>query len=221
LPAENSSYAAGLLLHFGVFERIFEFPSIGKQSRDDLGVRQYSSMEKARHFTNGLGSIVPDTDGRPRLDVPLAAELYAAHLAARASILSVIGADRDLPKVTQELGVSERPFVNTELGVKWHRAIGVLVGILVGQLVAIVVVLFACRRVFVRDHDSYLSVARLLKTAMGKVEGRTMDTGRELADYLGAGGQTMTYGTRQCGDEGYEVDLWDNVDDQFPDGSYQ
>jgi hypothetical protein len=103
----------------------------------------------------------------------------------------------------------------------WPRAIAVIVAILVGQLIAIAVVTFSCRNVAVRDHDSYLALARLLKRAMGIAEGRSVDGGKEHTVYLEGKGASLKYETRQMGDGTYEVDLCHVVDKTFPDATYR
>jgi hypothetical protein len=227
LPTQNASYAAGLLLRYPVFERVYAFYSIDEASRDGLGIRQYSGMDKTMHFMNRLGRILPPDNGSPRLTVPHETELYAAHLAARAPVLSLIGAERELPKDPLEPGASERPLVRTALEVKWQRAITVLETIVGGQVLAVGVVVWACWGLFVPDHESFLCLARLLKTAMANVEGRTTDDGKELAKYLarphdGQAVKTMLrYGSRYRKDGMLELDIWDDVDNCFPEGSYR
>jgi hypothetical protein len=96
----------------------------------------------------------------------------------------------------------------------------VLAAILLGHLLAIGVVSFTCKGVLIRDHDSYLSVARLLRTAVSTIEGRSTDSGKELADRISDGaaevnGAGMRYGTRtksnKDGRQRVEVDLWYDV----------
>jgi len=143
-------------------------------------------------------------------------ELYAANIAARLPILAIMGAEEQLPRVTREEGASEKPFITTCLEVKWERAIGVLAGILVGQLIAIGVVFYASKGVAVRHHDSFFSVARLLRTAMGTVKGRSADTGEQVADSIQETAGGIRYGMRTvCDDvsgrQWREVDLWNDV----------
>ncbi|RYP28805.1 hypothetical protein DL767_007023 [Monosporascus sp. MG133] len=183
--SENSSYAAALLLRFGAFERVYGFDP----PADSLAVRLYSSMGTTSHFVNNL-TTANDSNGT----VTVESELQAAHLAARLPILSVIGADRQLPKVTKEQGASERPFVSTAVQVRWDRAFGVLGGILIGH---------------------YLSVARLLRTAVHGADLRSVDFGVELAAKIGT---KIKYGTKQNQEGYYEVDLWEDVENVFPKG---
>ncbi|RVD80415.1 uncharacterized protein DFL_008312 [Arthrobotrys flagrans] len=213
LAPGNSSYTANLLLFVGTFEIFYTYSWAAS-----LAMRFYSSLGRAPGFLNNLD--VNLTGEFPRGKVSSYAELYAAHLAARLPLLAIIGAETKLPKVPRDMGASERPFVNVVLEVRWPRAIGVLAAISVGQLVVIAVVIFACRKVFIRDHDSYLSIARLMKTAMEKVEGNSTDTGRELAEHLGNKEVRMRYGTRLKESGIYEVDLWNDVDKSFPNAMY-
>lgn len=89
-----------------------------------------------------------------------------------------------------------------------------------GQVLAIAVAIFYCRKVFIRDYASSLSIARLLKTTMEEVEGMSTCTGEKLMEYLDRKGVMMRYGTRRKGDEALEVDLWNDVEDEFPDAIY-
>jgi hypothetical protein len=181
----------------------------------------YSSQNLNLHFLNdrknALHSGIPEH--APRVEVPMEAKLYAAHLAARLPLLAVIGADIQLPKVTREKGASERPFISVALEVKWRRAVAVLVSLFVGQLIAIAVVKIICRNVFLRDHDSFLSTARLLRTSMQKVEGLSMAPGKEIAEQLYSKDVVLRYGTREKGDC-YELDLCDDSTGRFPDAVY-
>jgi hypothetical protein len=74
----------------------------------------------------------------------------------------------------------------------------------------------------VRDHDSHLAVAVLLRRAVDAAGGRSVDTGEELAARLGKKGVGMRYGTRRGEGGGWrEVDLWDDVEGSFPSGDYR
>jgi hypothetical protein len=125
-----------------------------------------------------------------------------------------MGAERQLPRVPRERGAAELPFVVTSLEVKWTRAAA-------GQLLAVAVVFYAARGVPVRDHDSFLSLARLLRTAVNTVEGGSAAGGEELAESIReTAGGGIRYGTRRVGDaeterERREVDLWNDVDGVF------
>lgn len=105
-------------------------------------------------------------------------------------------------------------------------------GLVVGQTLAIAAAYLVCRKVPIRDHDSYLSVARLLRTAMNKVKGESTKSGKDLADILARDlaapdahldskehaspdarqdsdntSKGLKYGPRRV--DGGEVDLWD------------
>ncbi|XP_014561713.1 hypothetical protein COCVIDRAFT_85780 [Bipolaris victoriae FI3] len=198
LESSNSNtYNASNLLHrVGHFD--YRWQEIGKDTV--YGVRSYSDREYDEHFATGLGT--------------------PAHLAARLPILAILGADMQLPKVTKIPGASERLFIDVRLKVKLKEPIMVLFCIFGGQILAIGVVLFYCRKVFIRDHTSSLSIARLLKTTMEDVEGMSTCTGEELAEHLDSKGVMMRYGTRRKGDKTLEVDLWDDVEEDFPDAIY-
>jgi hypothetical protein len=212
LSVENSSYAAGLLVRLGAVERLYE-------SDVSVGIRIYPNIQQtAIHFVYGLKDTI--TGVRPHRSVAPNAELYAAHISARLPVLTVMGAETVLPKVLRDAGDREQSYINITLEVRWPRAIAVLVAIVAGQLVAIAVVSFWCRKVFIRDHDSYLSVARLLRTAVYQIEGRSMHTGEELATYLEKTGLSLRYGVRQT-EDGYEGDLWVDVSGDFPNGIYR
>jgi hypothetical protein len=226
LLSGNSTLTANLLVLLGSFERRFEYfgtdpiyPSVSRQ----LWIRSYSIMNKNAHFLNTPKDSLHDgmKDGEPRDNVAKEAELYAAHLASRLPLLSIIGADAELPRMTRESGASERPFINVVLEVRWKRTVGVLVAIFAGQLVIMGIVKFLCRQVFIRDHDSYLSIITVLRTATQQIEGRSTDSGKEIAAYLDEKGVKMRYGTRRREDGLLEVDLWRDVDSSFPNGTYR
>ncbi|KAH7558279.1 hypothetical protein J3E72DRAFT_370553 [Bipolaris maydis] len=187
------------------------------------GFRVYSGMSSGGHFANGLSGVFVQgnqlpfnaTDG-----ITFQGKLHPAHLAARLPLLAILGAEALLPKVTQAPGTPEQLFIDVRLKVKLKESITVLVCIFGGQILAISVVLFYCRNVFIRDYTSSLSVARLLKTTMEDVEGMSTSTGEELAEYLESKGVMMRYGTRRKGDETFEVGLWNDVEDEFPDAVY-
>jgi hypothetical protein len=216
-PAANLSYASGILLSFGTFERRYQY------SAGSLSVREYSSRENTLHFINDLNAAKYKDFGDDwyRAPVPAEYELHTAHLAARLPILAIVGAERQLPRVPRERGAAELPFIVTSLEVKWTRAAAVLAAILARQLLAVAVVFYAARGVPVRDHDSFLSVARLLRTAVNTVEGGSAAGGEELAESIReTAGGGIRYGTRRVGDaeterERREVDLWNDVDGVF------
>lgn len=223
---ENADTIATLLLNFGAYERVAQAPP----RFGAFAYRFYSSQNMNSHFLNDRESNLDNgaTKDAPRVRVPDHAELYAAHLTARVPLLPIIGADSQgqLQKATHEFGASERPFISVVLEVKWTRAAGVLVGIICGQIVAIAIVKRMCRNIFLRDHDSFLSVARLLRTVTGEVKGRSTETGKELAAALDKelvrkrGDSKLRYGTRNRGGEYYEADMWLDVNNEFPAGLY-
>jgi hypothetical protein len=187
-----------------------------------LSAREYNSEENTLHFMNNLNVMKYKDFGEDwyRMPVPAEYELYTAHLVARLPILAIMGAERQLPRVPRDKGAVERPFVVTSLEVKWTRAAGVLAGILAGQLLAVAVIFYTSRGVPVRDHDSFLSVARLLRTAVNTVEGGSTVSGKDLAESIGETVGEVRYGTRRVCDaeterERHEVDLWNDVDRVF------
>ncbi|ORY15946.1 hypothetical protein BCR34DRAFT_597992 [Clohesyomyces aquaticus] len=219
-PPGNASTIANLLLRVGVFERVYGYD----YSPGAIAIRTYSGMDKNEHFSNKLRySEVPEVGNDARVGVALEHRLYTAHLAARLPIIAIMGADEpgQLPKVTRVPGATDRPFVSTKLEVEWKKPTAVLLFILLGQIAAIGVVQFLCRKVLVRDFDSYISVARLLKTTVNKVEGRSTYTGEELVEFLESEGVRMRYGARRKTDgDTLEVDLWDDVKGEFPNATY-
>jgi hypothetical protein len=225
IPTEISPFISRLLLYVGVYDNWSPIDPSGSHKGNHIYFREYSSYNRSLHFLNDLHIAVPKVDGSPSTDVPAKAALYAAHLAARLPVLAVLGADRFLPRVTRDEGARERLIVNTSLEVKWHRVGGVLLAILAGQLIAIGVIFLLCKRVFMRDHYSFLSIARLLKTAITAVPARSVDTGEELAEAIEKANVRMKYGTKEVGGDTFEVDLWDDFDNgpscQFPDKHYQ
>jgi len=126
-------------------------------------------------------------------------ELNATHFTARLPLLAVLGAENVLAKAPRDNSTTEKLFITVALEVRWRRAIAVLVAIFVGQVIAIGVVKYMCWNVFLRDHDSFLALAVLLKTTVGKVQGRSTALGKELASCLDGKGVKMRYGTRDKG----------------------
>jgi hypothetical protein len=217
----NLSYASGILLSFGPFERRYQY------SGGSLSAREYSSQENTLHFIHNLNALKYEHVGEDwyRMTVPAEYELHTAHLAARLPILAIMGAERQLPRVPREKGATEQPFIVTSLEVKWARAAGVLAAILAGQLLAVAVVFYASRGVLLRDHDSFLSVARLMRTAVNTIEGGSAAGGKDLAESIRETAGGIRYGTRRVCDaetkrERHEVDLWNDVDCVFCEGDY-
>ncbi|KAK0707873.1 hypothetical protein B0H67DRAFT_648009 [Lasiosphaeris hirsuta] len=245
-PAENASYAASMLLRFAAFEpldaldllealftlflSLFTDDSSDAASDDYYSKKGYACLDSDMDFMSGIAALSLDKDGADWLKTPVPAEyeLHAAHLAARVPILAIIGAEQLLPKVLKEQGASERPYITTSLEVKWGRSFGVLGTILAGQLLAVAVVFYTARGVVLRDHDSYLSVARLLRTAVNSLgkdvtgSGST-ESGEELARRIQENGgvkqRNIKYGTKRVSKQGSPevvvVDLWHDVDEDF------
>lgn len=199
LPPSESLWAANALLHTGTFERIYAF-----YSRPKLGfyMRQYSSQQTTLHFLSNLSSFASDTRGQDGSQdwyakaVPLKYEVEAAHLTAQLPIMAVMGAETQLPRVTKEQGASEQPFTQTRLQVKWRYVWISLTCIQVILLSLVVAVCWICKKEAtpLPDHDSYLSFAWLLKTAMVE-HGHEVPSeadGERLAEGLGKFG-SMKY----------------------------
>ncbi|KAF8536161.1 hypothetical protein BDD12DRAFT_890889 [Trichophaea hybrida] len=146
-------------------------------------------------------------------------KLYVATLVARLPILAIASADEKLPKVNKEKSDSDKQgsFIVTHLEVKWVKVAATIEAIIGGQILEILIVLYYCRDVFIRD-DSYLSTARLLNTVTAKVEHGSLGTGKQLAKYLdGSLGLQVQYGTKSIGGK-LVVDLSDDVvlEQRFP-----
>lgn len=221
LPAENTSYVANMLLRQGAWGLIWgrfeeQFPA-----KSTLIIRRYPN-DNLENFLDSLQGTFFDLGiggGTPGVDYKLA--LQAAHVTAWLPLLSLIGAEMQLPKVPKEVGARDRPFLTFALQIQWSRAVGVLIGIVGLELLAIALVLCSCRGVPLRDHDSYLAVGRLLRTVLNEVEGKSVSTGEDLAKWLDdKKGLKLRYGTRNVDGE-YEVDLVKVRADGFPNGSYR
>ncbi|PVH97868.1 hypothetical protein DM02DRAFT_657854 [Periconia macrospinosa] len=210
----TSSYDVSSLLHrIGSFDRVW-----GGRQNDSYSVRVYSGMNKNEHFANNLNEGFKKSN---TTDITRQANLHAAHLVARLPLLAILGADIQLPRVTLIPNALPQKFVDRKLGVSWRESIPVLVSIFVGQTLAIGTVFFYCRKVFIRDHASNLSVARLLKTTIENVNGMSTHAGDKIAEYLEKEGKMMRYGTRRNDNGVLEVDLWNDVENEFPDAVYR
>ncbi|CUS10972.1 unnamed protein product [Tuber aestivum] len=109
--------------------------------------------------------------------------LYVAALIARLPIAAIAYGNQVFPRKLRDPKAGPTRHVLTTLEVKWHRvwiAAGIVV---VGQVLAIMVVLYYCRNVYVRE-DSYLVTAELLKTVLSKIGDGSMMTTVELEDAL-------------------------------------
>lgn len=184
IPSSNSSFATYMLLGMGTYERINQY-----MDPVNLFTRIYSAMDKQTHLVNYAGQGLPsmktmsDWYLRP---VPIAEEVYVAHLAARLPILGFVGAQRQLPKITKEKGASEKPFIRTVLQVKWRRAMAVMIAINASAVFVILAVYLACRKVMIpnKGRDSPLLTARFLNEFIAGSSGKTtgVDTMREIAE---------------------------------------
>jgi len=215
----NSSrlpYAAGILLRIGPFDYFYDYSG----PSGEFVARVYSSSSERIHQPQPFE--LPDTPYYFYLEpkfhtkpVPLNFEIEIAHLVARLPILAIIGAERELPRKTRDPNAtSADAYIVTNLKVKWPRAFGILAGLVAGQVLVIGVAAVATRNVPIRDHDSLLSVARLLRTAMEKIEGRSMASGEELAECIERElrlGEGMRYGTEIVDEGTRRVDLWEGM----------
>ncbi|KAK4113397.1 hypothetical protein N656DRAFT_616015 [Canariomyces notabilis] len=249
-PTENALYAAGIALRIGggfgvlgsIMDSMVSITTEGTGRDDRIAFRRYPIDADSHEFVDEVPEGYPDIafESPPndwfKYPIHPNDELHVADSTARVPILAFLGAEERLARVTLEKDAFERTFSMTKLEVKWDRAISTLAALLAGQVLVIGVVFWACRGVPIRDHDSYLSVARLLRTAMDSVEGGSSDSGRELAqriqDELTRRAQNedaevskleIRYGLRtrpnEDGGELAEVDIWSDVkgfDRQLP-----
>ncbi|KAH6847174.1 hypothetical protein B0I37DRAFT_445466 [Chaetomium sp. MPI-CAGE-AT-0009] len=127
------------------------------------------------------GAIVP-------MAIEIAGEIHAAHLTARLPLLTVMGAEMQLPRVSKIKNETEHHVVRIVLDVKWERVGAVVGAIIVGQVLAIVATVLFCRGVLLHDHDSFFPIARLLNTAVNHSRARSVDTGVGIAAGMEAAG---------------------------------
>jgi hypothetical protein len=219
-PSGNLTYAAGILLSFGAFDRVYGDDRVYSDHRGMFSAKEYSSMDYTMHFVNQLGAMRYSDLGESWYTTPVSTEyeLHAAHLTARLPILATMGAEERLPRTARDPGASEQPFIITSLEVRWDRGMGVLGAILAGQLLAVGVVYVYSRGVWVRDHDSFLAIARVLATAVVKGEGRSSDTGEELAKRIRgvACPDGAPYGTKTPGSPGKGSDTGEELAEGIP-----
>jgi hypothetical protein len=225
-PGKDLPYAAGMLLRYTSFD-ILDFAvnlamsviaEVADVSRVYYSALSYECRDDDVDFMTDIKALnfKKDANDWDKSPVPLAYELGAAHVVARAPILAIVGAERLLPKVLKEAGASERPYITTSLEVKWAQSFGVVAAILAGQLLTIAAVYFYTgKKVLLRDHDSYLAVARLLRTAVSDrpADGyvvRSTDSGEEIARRLQGDAKVkgLKYGTKTNSSGVAEVDLW-------------
>jgi len=96
--------------------------------------------------------------------------------------------------------------------------LGILAVLMAGQLLAVAVVVFVVGNVPIREHDSYLTAARLLRTAMNTAEARSMASAKELAESVKEKLTTegIRYGTRVIDEKRRCMDVWEDVERKFP-----
>jgi hypothetical protein len=234
LATENLSYVKNLLLYLGTLNgdsrleigrdedfnetslvsKVYENPASAsiENAVNLLGDLPYSISTTILHQALLSQNTVNNTDGGRTA----AYALNAAHQVARLPILTILGAEQQLPTVNEKAGDEPQTIVIIELGVQWERVYTVLGSILGGQLLAIAAATFVCRGVPLQDPQSYLSVASLLRHAAA------------VADSLGSVRIKLRYGAKKVDgcDGTYEIGLWavegikDDVVEGFPPGSY-
>jgi hypothetical protein len=110
--------------------------------------------------------------------------------------------------------------------------VAIVVGLIqASHLLLVVLVGWACRNTLLPDHDSYLSVARLLRTAIAEhgQKASSASDAKKLAQRLETIG-TIRYRARPAKGGQWEAGLWaddsmkdvENIkkDEGFPDGGY-
>ncbi|KAK3349541.1 hypothetical protein B0T25DRAFT_504738 [Lasiosphaeria hispida] len=193
LSPENSTYVSNILLMLGAF-----------QADSDFVDETYSTVFRPYIINSGLTTLLTNlgfskdfldvsNDFRPLREVP--------HLVARLPILAMVGAEGELPKIKLVNESSTVETVYTKLGVRWERAISVLVAILGGQIVVSAAVLFWCKQVFIPDYRSPVSTANLLKTIVGPAELSGVEEMSELATILEAEKKPIEYRSK-TGEDG-------------------
>jgi len=108
---------------------------------------------------------------------------YVAALVARLPIAAIAYGDFLCLYMNKDPKARWKEYVETRLEVKWDRVAGAASAIVASQILAIVVVLYYCRDVYVRE-DSHLATAELLKTVLIKIEDGSVMTGVELETAL-------------------------------------
>jgi hypothetical protein len=181
LSMENSTYVSNILLMLGAFQADSSFID----SKRNTALRTYI-------IDSALTTLLTD------LELSYPSSFYfipqnMAHIAARLPILAVVGADGELPTMQLSNETSAVVIINTKLGVKWDRAIGVLEAILGGQLVVSAAVLYWCKQTFVPDYRSQVSAANLLKAIVGSAKLSGVENMSELAAIIGAEGKSLVY----------------------------
>jgi len=143
---------------------------------------------------------------------------YVATLIARHPIAAIAFGNEICPRAQKDPRAHEKEDIKTTLEVKWAR-VAIAAGLIVaGQIIAITVVLYYCRNVYVRE-DSHLATAELLKTVLVKINDGSVMTGVELEGALDkALGGPVSYGTIPGPQGDYpKVALGRQVDYNFPE----
>ena len=143
---------------------------------------------------------------------------YVATLVARLPIAAIAFGNQICPPKQKDPKARSKEDVKTTLDVKWGRVAGAAAAIVASQILAIVVVLYYCRNVYVRE-DGHLATAELLKTVLIKIDDGSVMTGVELENALDEVlGGPVRYGTIP-GSQGDcpRVALGRDVDYNFPE----
>ncbi|KAK0617713.1 hypothetical protein B0T14DRAFT_569195 [Immersiella caudata] len=142
--------------------------------------------------------------------------MAAAKITGRLPILTVMGAQANLPKVPKQKETEEIITIASTLEVNWARVFGVLGGLLAGQAITILLVLHSCRKVFLPDHASFWPIAKALSIAVVGTGGRSVDTGADLAAHREKEGMRLRYGARKIGiqdqEDVFELSAWDDTE---------
>jgi hypothetical protein len=181
----------------------------------------YPSLSTRETAATGLTTIsVPYIQGNdnfkdPQSATAIGSRLYISALVARMPLLAIAVADSQLFRSNRDNpNATAKQYAETSLEVQWRKVGATIGAIVVGQLLSIMVVLLYCRSVFIRD-NSYLSTAKLLNTIMTKVEGGSLETGKQLARYLDDSQLKVKYGSKTIG-ERRVVDISHDVEQSFP-----
>ncbi|KAK0716365.1 hypothetical protein B0H67DRAFT_261603 [Lasiosphaeris hirsuta] len=121
LAPDSSSFAANTLLYIGTYQVWKKTPS-----NKILSVKRHAwQSEDVNMF--GDHTLSPESS-----KFMAQTELYVAHITARLPLLTIVGADVSLPRVTkiEGEGALEQPVTSITLEVRWDRTISVLAAIL-------------------------------------------------------------------------------------------
>lgn len=143
---------------------------------------------------------------------------YVAALVARLPIAAIGFGNQLCPRIQKDPEALETKEVKTTLEVDWDKVAGAASAIVASQILAIVVVLYYCRNVYVRE-DSFLATAELLKTVLIKIQDGSVMTGVELESALDKLlGGPVSYGTIPGSQGDYpRVALGRQVEYNFPE----